>query len=34
MHGLGTIVNVAAIVVGGLAGLLGGRRVPSGCRKR
>ena len=28
MHGLGTIVNVAAIVVGGLAGLLGGRRIP------
>ena len=28
MHGLGTIVNVSAIVVGGLAGLLGGRRIP------
>ena len=28
MHGLGTIVNVAAIVVGALVGLLGGRRIP------
>ena len=33
MHGLGTIVNVAAIVVGGLAGLLGGRRIPERLQK-
>ena len=33
MHGLGTIVNVAAIVVGGLAGLLGGRRIPEQLQK-
>lgn len=33
MHGLGTIVNVSAIVVGGLAGLLGGRRIPEQLQK-
>lgn len=33
MHGLGTIVNVAAIVVGGLVGLLGGRRIPERLQK-
>lgn len=33
MHGLGTIVNVSAIVVGGLAGLLGGRRIPERLQK-
>ena len=33
MHGLGTIVNVAAIVVGGLAGLLGERRIPERLQK-
>lgn len=33
MHGLGTIANVAAIVVGGLAGLLGGRRIPERLQK-
>ena len=33
MHGLGTIVNVAAIVAGGLAGLLGGRRIPEQLQK-
>ena len=33
MHGLGPIVNVAAIVVGGLAGVLGGRRIPERLQK-
>jgi len=33
MIGLGTIINVAAIVVGGFIGLLGGKRLPVRCQE-
>ena len=33
MPGLGTIVNVAAILLGGLAGMLGGKLIPERYQK-
>ncbi len=32
MPGLGTLIKVALIIVGGLAGLLGGALSPSACK--
>lgn len=33
MAGLGTVINVAAILVGGLLGLLGGKKLPERCQE-
>ena len=33
MIGLGTIINVAAILVGGVVGLLGGKRLSERCQE-
>ncbi|MBP3587765.1 MAG: DUF554 domain-containing protein [Clostridia bacterium] len=33
MFGLGTIINVAAIILGGVIGLMGGRKLPERCQE-
>lgn len=33
MIGLGTIINVAAILLGGIIGMLGGKRLPARCQE-